>query len=157
MLGDGLTAQTAWQITDSSHLRILADYVNAGNYASTLGKYYVLMNNIDLSGYANWAPIGFWDKVVYPFPLGTYFGGNFDGNGKVIQNLTINRPLERGIGLFGFVYAVIKNLGLINCNILGKEDVGGLVGGGSGSFISNCYVTGNVSGTYIINPAAIKL
>ncbi|MCL2131425.1 MAG: T9SS type A sorting domain-containing protein [Lentimicrobiaceae bacterium] len=145
MNGNG-TSGNPWQITDSSHLRILADFVNAGNYSSTIGKYYILMNDIDLSGYANWTPIGFWDKVVYPSPPATLFGGNFDGNDKTVQNLTIYRPLEDAVGLFGYTSAVIKDLGVVNCNVFGKEYVGGLVGVGSGSSISNCYVIGNISG-----------
>ena len=154
MLGDG-SQGNPYQITDSSHLRTLADYANSG--LNTKGKYYKLMNDIDLSGYANWTPIG-------GAPYG--FSGNFDGNGKVVHNLTISRPQERLIGLFGGIYAEdsscghIENLGIVNCNILGKELVGGLAGSVfSGpytpthpyssiyAFITNCFATGNVSGS----------
>jgi len=145
MLGDG-TSGNPWQITDSSHLRILADYVNASkaNSLSTDGKYYILINDIDLSGYNNWQPIGgFLDINSHR----SSFSGNFDGNGKVVNNLTINRPSEDNMGLFGIVSSVIKDLGVVNCSVVGKTYVGGLAG--CALHISNCYVTGNVSGSGI--------
>ncbi|MCL2131424.1 MAG: T9SS type A sorting domain-containing protein, partial [Lentimicrobiaceae bacterium] len=144
MSGNG-TSGNPWQITDTSHLRILADYVNAGNGSATEGKYYILMNDLDLSGYANWTPIGFLELGAANPLSPRHFGGDFDGNDKVVQNLTIYRPFERYIGLFGAVYyGTIQNLGIVNCNVMGKERVGGLAGGGSSSII-NCFVTGNVA------------
>ncbi len=97
------------------------------------GKY-ILMNDIDLSSYANWDPIGrFW--------------GILDGNGHVIKNLTINRPDEDNVGLFAnTTYAEIKNLGLTNVNVKGNRWVGGLIGYSGNSDIESCYATGNISG-----------
>jgi hypothetical protein len=95
-----------------------------------------------LSEFANWEPIGIGGTD-------SYFDGNFDGDGKVIQNLTINRPTDNNIGLFGAtISANIKNLGLENCNIVGQNYVGGLLGWAyyGESTISNCYVTGSVRG-----------
>jgi hypothetical protein len=135
--GDSLNP---YQITDTSHLRILADYVNAGNGNNTNGVYYKLMNDLDLSAYNNWKPIG--DIMV-----GGEFRGNFNGNGKAVKNLKINRPTERFIGLFSSTYkANIENLGVENCNVTGREGVGGLVGVVDVSTIINCYVTGSVNG-----------
>jgi len=42
-----------YQIFDSSNLRELADYVNAGNSYDTRWMYYILINDIDLNGYKN--------------------------------------------------------------------------------------------------------
>jgi len=154
MLGDG-TSGDPWQITDSSHLRILADYVNVdtANGNATIGKYYKLMNDIDLSGYADWEPIGGLRHLnQYGFLImRSYFSGNFDGNGKIVQNLTVNDPyLWDGVGLFGVVDGGnIENLGIVNCNVIGGRTVaGGLVGyftNYTTCTIANCFVTGNVS------------
>jgi len=143
MAGDGLSAATAWQITDTSQLRTLADYVNAGNGTNTNGKYFKLMNNINLSEYVNWKPIGDYSNYGYNY----CFQGNFDGNGKVIHNLTINRPTEDNVGFFGFTYkAKIENIGIENCNVAGKNCVGGLVGCNmKNATISNCYATGIIN------------
>jgi hypothetical protein len=46
------------------------------------GAYFMLVADIDLSGY-NWLPIG---------DSSTIFQGNIDGNGFKITNLSINRP-----------------------------------------------------------------
>ena len=55
------------------------------------GKY-ILMNDIDLEGY-DWNPVG---------NSGSCFTGELNGNGFVIKKLTINKPPENNIGLFGF-------------------------------------------------------
>ena len=127
MQGDG-TEANPWQIATEQHLGALATYIYYSG--STIGQHYKLMNNLDLSDYPNWYPIG----------GSTPFRGTFDGNGKVIQNL-----LRR---LFGLIdNATIKNLGIENCNI--TDGGGGLVGGtqsGAMSTISNCYVTGKITG-----------
>lgn len=105
------------------------------------GKY-ILMNDIDLSGYANWEPIGGGSSD---------FRGTFDGNGHVIRNLKIDRASEDYVGLFGRTYsATIKNVGLENVDVKGGNNTGGLVGYTCDNItisnISNSYVQGNVSG-----------
>jgi len=103
------------------------------------GKY-ILMNDIDLSGY-DWSAIG-----TYSNP----FKGELNGNGYVIKNLTINKPDEDYQGLFGYTSnATIKNVGLENVDVTGKGSVGGLVGWVDGydyGVIENSYVTGNITG-----------
>ena len=52
--------------------------------------------------------------------------------------------------MFGVIYsATIKNLGIENCNIV-YGNAGGLVGVSTYSYISNCYVTGNVKGMHSV-------
>ncbi|MCL2434594.1 MAG: InlB B-repeat-containing protein [Lentimicrobiaceae bacterium] len=154
MQGDGLTAETAWEITTLSHLFALSNHVNDFDN-QTSGKYYKLMNDIDMSG-ISFIPIGGMQfEWTYTY---TAFRGNFDGNGKVIKNLTINSSSDR-VGLFGHVAsnATFQNLGLENVNITGGQYIGGLIGTvgamrgqatTTGNItISNCYVTGKVTGT----------
>ena len=62
------------------------------------------------------------------------FSATFDGNGHTISNLMINREGASDIGLFGVVSgSKIANIGLLDVDITGNNDVGGLVGeSGSG-------------------------
>jgi prepilin-type N-terminal cleavage/methylation domain-containing protein len=103
---------------------------------------YIVMANISLSGYVDWAPIG--KNIASPFT------GTFNGNNYVISNLTINSNQDHK-GLFGCISKTSKitNLGLENANInvAGGNYVGGLVGYTStGCTIENCYATGKVTG-----------
>ena len=143
--GDG-TAGNPYQICTAEELAALAGYVNDGYGNNTTGKHYMLMNNIDLSKYAigaGWKPIG--NNSAYN--SSTYFRGNFNGNGKVVKNLTINRPTENYIGLFGYIdSATIQKLGMENSDIKGNSDVGGLAGYSNNSSIINSYTIGRVYG-----------
>lgn len=101
------------------------------------GKY-ILMNDIDLAGY-DWTAVG--------ANTSTPFRGEFNGNGYVISNLTINKPTANYQGLFGHTNgAEIKNIGLENADITGYRYVAALVGDAYDSSISNCYSTGSVTG-----------
>jgi hypothetical protein len=110
-----------------------------GVYASErfVNKTITLANDIDLSAYASgrgWTPID-------------GFSGVFDGNNKAITGLRINdRQWGSAVGLFGVVVrATIKNLSLIDVNIIGSVWVGGLVASSEHStIIENCYVSGMV-------------
>mgnify|MGYP001586415031 FL=1 len=116
------TAVSPYQISQLGHLVWMGD-----NVGSSTGQYYTLQNDIDASGTTNWnsgagfAPIG---------NDGTNFMGVFNGNGKVIRRLTVNRPSQNYVGLFGHVGSsgVVANLGLPGCTVTGAAHVGGLVG-----------------------------
>jgi hypothetical protein len=92
---------------------------------------------------------GMWAQAGF-VPVGTdgpRFVGRFDGQHHIISGLTIRRPDEPWVGLFGKSgTAVVQNVGLENVSIEGSDDVGGLMGLGQGASIGNVYVTGNVSG-----------
>ena len=141
--GDG-TSGTPYRIGTVNDLVELATLVNTGN--NFAGKYIELIDDIDLTGYdpagdgTGWMPIG--------NNYSNRFRGILDGNGHKVSNMMINRPNTNNIGLFGYTGtgAEIKNLGVVDCNITGREGVGGLVGAGFGP-ITNCYVTGTVTGT----------
>ena len=110
-----------------------------------LAGYYSLGSNIDATATSTWnAGEGF-------VPVGdstTNFTGAFDGLGHTITGLTINRPAQDYIGLFGYAGtgSILKNVGLLNGNITGNFEVGGLVGYNEGA-ISNSYSTGSVTGS----------
>ena len=105
-----------------------------------LKKHFIVIKDLDLGGIANFEPIGGYK--------GDKFEGIFDGKGKKIQNLKINRPREEDIGLFGAIgpKATVKNVKLEDVNLKGKNSVGGLVGKNNGGTIDNSYSTGTVTG-----------
>ena len=100
----------------------------------------ILTQNIDLDEYSTttWTPIGMSNKQPYT--------GTFDGKGFTISNLTIQNETGDYLGLFGCVMrGVIKNVGIKNANIKGKDCIGGVCGRNDGT-IKNCSNAGNVSG-----------
>jgi len=110
-----------------------------------LGKCYKLGNNIDLSSYANWTPIGSDSKP---------FTGTLDGGGHTISNLTIGAESSPStssyLGLFGYTNgATIKNVGLNNVSIYSSgKYIGALAGYCNGAeIITNASAAGNVSGS----------
>ncbi len=133
----------------------IRDWYDLDDIRNNLGGHHILMNNLDstTAGYeelasetANqgkgWQPIETWGP---PFK----FKGSFDGQGYEIRDLFINRPDERGVGLFGYVGVggVIKNVGVVNFTVSGSSRVGGLVGDNAGT-VSNSYSSSNVNGPF---------
>ncbi|MCL1885927.1 MAG: hypothetical protein FWF98_04140 [Dehalococcoidia bacterium] len=137
--GNG-TEQSPYLISDTADLSKLAADVNGGKgYANT---YFELTADIDLANYnsgGGWTPIG---NIAHSFY------GNFNGDGHIIHNLTINRATSNDeVGLFGCIdNSTIMNLGIENSVVIGNSDVGGVVGLSYISTVLNCYNTGKVSG-----------
>jgi uncharacterized repeat protein (TIGR02543 family) len=104
-----------------------------------LTLHYRLGNNIDLSSYPNWAPIG-----TYASP----FTGSLDGKGYTIARMTSNRDLESYVGLFGSFSGKAMNLHLTDVNVTGGSYVGGLLGYGKNATVENCTVNGIVNGEF---------
>jgi len=98
---------------------------------------YKLVNDIDLSSFENFEPIGDDDNG---------FTGTLDGQGYEITGLTIDRPDESNIGLIGDNEGIIMNIGVVNADINCDSRVGGLVGENSGGEVSESYATGEVTG-----------
>jgi len=137
MLGSG-TAEDPYQITNVTELQLMKDNLSA---------YYILVNDIDASDTINWnGGAGF-------IPIGNStnaFFGALDGKEYEINALYIKRSTVIYVGLFGYLSTTkyIKNLGLLNVNITGLNNVGALVGKiytGSPT-IEKCYSTGQVHG-----------
>ncbi|WP_411677985.1 GLUG motif-containing protein [Caproicibacter sp.] len=127
----------------SSDPYVITSAAQLAGVSTGLGKYYKLGNNIDLSVYSDWTPIG---------SNTASFTGNFDGDGHTISNLKIGTESEPStlsyLGLFGAINgATIKNLH-VNASIYSSSfDIGGIAGYVSGAAsIANSYVTGSISG-----------
>jgi hypothetical protein len=123
------------------------------------GGNYLVTNELDMLGGAamraprlNWAPIGMHTHWSTP---AAKFTGRFDGGGKKLWNLWIDRTTGAcyNIGLFGYVAgAKLKNIVIGSGSVQGYESVGGIVGFAEGnseiSEISGCSNTGEVRADY---------
>ncbi len=112
---------------------------------SDLRGVYHLTDDIDCSDTTSWnGGMGF-------VPIGsnlTPFSGSLEGRGKIIADLSINRPTENNIALIGYMSssANLVDVGMISANIAGNSGVGALVGGNDGGQISLCYASATLSG-----------
>ena len=97
------------------------------------GTYY-LMDDIDLSTYGEWTPIGYSQA----------FTGYFNGMGHTISGLSITNSEYDYTGLFGEVTGTITNLG-VSGNIAVTTDNAGLLAGYVTGIVTNCFSTGEVS------------
>ncbi|PJI76948.1 filamentous hemagglutinin family protein [Polynucleobacter brandtiae] len=111
--------------------------------------HYALGSSIDALSTSTWSG----GKGFTPI---TGFTGVLNGMGHSINNLTINRPAESYVGLFGAAAGVITNLGVVNPSITGSTYVGSIVGSlnlAAGDFSYNYstggFVKGADVGTYI--------
>ena len=86
--GDG-SKTNPYMIATAEQLAKLARDVNNGNTSQAfLGKYFMLTQDIDLSG-GIWMPIGKYYNYGNPNDNNRLFFGKFDGNGHVIRNMHI--------------------------------------------------------------------
>jgi len=148
--------------TKNCRIEVNSKNVKAFNsYANTshgLKLHYALIEDIQLEPpvapeSSNWTAIGTCCSVTSPFI------GSFDGRNNTLSGLVISRPTSSYQGLFGHIgnnnttgqYAEIENLGLIDANVEGNNEVGALVGRASHAkktegtehfAVQNCYVNG---------------
>ena len=131
--GDG-SAESPYQIST------IEDWQELMNTPGDWGSSFILTSDVNLAG-------------ITLTPVGNYpsapFTGIFDGNDNIISNAVINQPGNNYVGLFGLVGSggKIRNLGVENVNITGRDYVGGLVGWNSSGTLTGCYAAGSVSGT----------
>lgn len=109
------------------------------------GKY-ELGSDIDASVTSSWNSGKGWN----PIGQTSNFAGKFDGLGHTISNLTIDRPDEDNVGLFGYIGSwnthFIENVILKDVDIKGQNNVGALVGSGNDIHIENASSSGKVVG-----------
>lgn len=110
------------------------------NIRNNLSGKYIIMNDIDLSSYENWVPVGTEEKP---------FNGVMNGNNHIVNKMNIN-DASNYIGFFGYAdSAEIKNLKIENAKIEIETDENVVVGLISGqienSVVSNCKVNGTMA------------
>lgn len=123
---------------------LIATAQQLARLSSCLDAHFRLMADIDLNVAPynrgkGWKPIGSMDEP---------FTGSFDGNGRTIRGLYINREDEDYIGLFGLTVegSALRNIRLEEVKIRGRNYVGGLGGLIYDGSIDDCYVSGTVRG-----------
>ena len=111
--GSADLADGTYSISTPEEMKKLADMTNAGLVSA--GDEFVLANDIDLSQYENWTPIGqVWYETDWS---GQWFRGIFDGNGYRVKNVTsILKSPGDCASLFGGLKesAEVKNLGIVD-------------------------------------------
>ena len=118
--------------------------------AETLGKNYRLKADLNLKD----TPFNGIGSADQPFT------GMFDGQGHTISHVTVNAPEGENVGFFNVIKgATIRDLKLVDVEITGKTNVGGLVGSARvqldssdlsknvANLIGGCSVSGTVTGT----------
>jgi len=124
-----------------------ADLLELGGNTNDYDKCFKMTADIDLAGETfTQAVIAAGMHVDHSFQ-GIAFTGVFDGNSNNVLNLSIDGGSTNDyIGLFGKISSgEVKNLGIVDSNVTGDYDVGGLCGANYGT-ISSCFVTGEVTG-----------
>ncbi|MDR9364499.1 MAG: hypothetical protein RI575_04110 [Balneolaceae bacterium] len=129
--GDG-TVENPYQISRIDQLQAMVQDPEA---------HYILVDNIDASETGTGE--GFNPVGVNAIP----FTGSLDGDGFEITNLTINRPDEQYVGLFGVIGdgATVENVYIESADVTGENEVGILAGSNNGDIL-NSYTTGTVNG-----------
>ena len=103
-------------------------------------SYRTTANKMSWTTSTGWTPIG-----------PDAFSGIFEGNGKTLSNLFINRPSGSDMALFFNVVrgGTINGIGLLDVDVSGQDRVGGLVSQLSvGGIITHSYNTGLVQGRH---------
>ena len=131
-----------YTICSIDHLRNIDD-------PQYLDQHFVLYDDLDLAG-EDMEPIGrgYWEQNADDqWVLHDAFDGRFDGNGHILQNLSIDRADESVVGLFGDggYNAELVDIHLVDVDIQGETYVGGLVGPNYG-LITGCQISGQISG-----------
>lgn len=123
------------------------------NIREDLSGIYMLANDVDLSGYEHWSPIGSATRSSSgSYDYSNAFRGRLDGGGYTVSGVHLDLSHEScasllTVGLFGSLArdGVISNLKLSDAVVVGSSEetdyVGMLVGFNPGS-VENCSVSG---------------
>jgi hypothetical protein len=143
------TKEDPYLVSTAKHLNNVRNYMD---------KNFKQINDIDLSDYENWEPIGRYNIDIM---LGNGFMGTYDGDGYTIKNLKIDKPEKESLGLFGYIgsskqknqIGEIQNLKIENAEINGKGFIG-IVTGVTPGKIENVHVSGKLEGYEVIGGIA---
>jgi Ni,Fe-hydrogenase III small subunit len=128
--GGSGTETDPWQVATAEHLNEVRNH---------RADYFLQIADIDLSDAGEFIPIAASRESNF---LGTY-----DGGGHVVSNLTVRLGgSNNGQALFGFLgdTGVIRNLGVVNADVIGGSNTAALVGRNEGGLVRNCWSTGTV-------------
>nr|AKY04308.1 GLUG domain protein [uncultured haloarchaeon] len=134
--GDG-SESNPYEISNVSELQAMEDDLDAN---------YELVSDIDASQTEQFNNGSGFDPTGSVNPA---FSGSFDGTNNTITGLTIDRPDESNVGVFGATVggATLADVTLVNVTVTGDRNVGGLVGStGFDDNITDATASGNVTG-----------
>jgi len=119
----------------------LVDLQAVDKNSTTRSYAYELGTNLDASATRTWNRGNGFNPI-------NSFSGTFDGNGHDISDLSINRSGTSSVGLFGRIEpdGSISNVHLDNVSVVGRNNVGALVGYSSGQ-IDGSSAAGTVTGS----------
>jgi hypothetical protein len=132
-------SDTFFTVTSATDLaKVGTDCPLDGKYLQTAGITLPAPTGVAAS---NLTPIG---------ESGSPFTGTYDGDGHTITGLTIDID-DNDIGLFGLVGAagVLRNIRLVDADVIGDENVGALVGVLQGT-VENSSSSGSVKGGFVV-------
>ena len=136
-----------YQISNAGNLLWFAKQVNSGKlYINAILTTDIVVNEKVLN--ADGTLVTDFEKLRIWTPIGNYsnrYRGTFDGNNHTISGLYYSGNIDN-VGLFGYNFGTIKNVGIIDSYFKGKNNVGGVCGYSLGT-ITNSYNTSTVSGT----------
>ena len=155
--GGSGTSGDPYQIADTTDLKYLSEH------STEWGKYFIQTADIYFTSDNFQAGGGFYNSGNGFIPIGnssTYFTGKYDGNGHIIDSLTMNRTdvdASAPIAMFGVIDGsntpTITGLGLTHVNITGLgyyvASLVGWVGNTPTSTcsVTDCYATGTITST----------
>jgi len=120
------------------------------NIRNDLSGYYILMNDIDLSDYPDWQPIGYAENSGSGLTYANAFKGYVDGNGHKITglNIDVSKTDYITVGLFGAIdnSATVKNLSVENYVIKGVAVDSVVYVGGMAGILNGSVTGGEMSG-----------
>ena len=123
------------------------DVIELAGNTSDYDKSFLMISNINMSGYSFDSAVIAGDTGDDSSFGGTAFTGTFDGGNFAIISLNVSGKYF--CGLFGYLGtgANVSNLGLKNVNITGTGDfVGAVCGRKLSAEVSSCYAIGTVTG-----------
>ena len=136
--------ESPYLISDKQHLINLQNAVSTEG-ESYLNKIFKQTNDVDFKVGGENSEI----KTIGSFLNSTPFQGKYDGSNYRISGFRIEGEGSdaRYLGLFGYTgeSAIISNLSLTDCSIIGEQNVGSLIGLSNGSTVTNVETEANVS------------
>lgn len=137
---DNGTSSHPYLIADPFQLAALNTLLPAASAGTTV--YAELINDIDLSVFANWTPIDASTRYIH-----------FEGNNNKVSNLAITSGTY--CGLFSILYGTVQNLTIENASISGVSKASGILAGyicSNNGYSIGCTIDNvTISGTNSLN------
>ncbi len=137
-------ASNTYTVYNEAGLHIWADAARKDLASNCILAADITLTPPAADGESNWTPVGTSSSDSY--------SGTFEGGGHTITGLTVNLPGQHYVGLFGMIgqSGTVQHLTLAGVKISGSHCVGGVAGCNDGGSLTDCTVSGDVSGNYSV-------